>query len=150
MNLMSVLSSVPVQAGLFALLLWSLGIFAKSAAYQKSRAAAGRFSFLAGAALSKVGNSRLKGAWQPIENILVDFVGFQIEQLLAGLRDDNVKKMEDQVQRLDQVGSVTRSNALKEKLDLLRDAPAPGGESDAFVQAVEEQVKAAAEEKLKQ
>lgn len=115
------------KATLAAVGLWALGWFAKSAAYRKVREWLGRAAYRAGAALSGLATSKLgKPTWGPLEAILTDFLGFAMEQALAGLRSDNVEKLEAQVERLEAVGSVTRAAALEEKVGVLRTAATVG------------------------
>lgn len=109
------------NATVAALALWALGLFAKSSAYRKVREWLGKAAYRGGAALSGLATAKLgRVTWGPIEAVLVDFLGFGIEQLLAGLRSDNVEKLETQVERLEAVGSVTRAQALEEKVATLR------------------------------
>jgi len=109
------------KATLVALGLWALGLFAKSAAYRKAREWLGKAAYQGGAALSGLATSRLgRPTWGPVEAVVVDFAGFGFEQFLAGLRSDNVEKLEAQVERLEAVGSVTRVQALEEKVATLR------------------------------
>jgi hypothetical protein len=109
------------NATVAALALWALGLFARSAAYRKVREWLGKGAYQAGAALSGLAGTRLgRPTWAPLEAVLTDFVGFGIEQLLAGLRSDNVEKLEAQAERLEAVGSVTRLIAIEEKVATLR------------------------------
>lgn len=105
------------KAGLAALGVWALGLFAKSAAYRKVREWLGKAAYKGGAALSGLATSRLgKPTWGPVEAVLTDFLGFAAEQLLAGLRSDNAEKLEAHLERLEAVGSQTRADAIAVKL----------------------------------
>lgn len=109
------------NAALGAMAIWAFGLFSRSAAYQKVRAWLGKASFQAGAALSGLATSKLgRPTWGPFEAALTDYAGFSLEQFMAGLRSDNVEKLEAQVERLEAVGSVTRAAALEEKVEALR------------------------------
>jgi hypothetical protein len=113
--------SLAGKATLATLALWALGWFAKSTAYRKVREWLGKAAYQAGAALSGVATSKLgRPTWGPLEAVLTDYAGFGIEQFMAGLRSDNVEKLEAQVERLEAVGSVTRAEALAEKVAELR------------------------------
>ncbi len=96
-----------------------LGLFGKSASYKKVREAVGRVAMAAGVAVSAIGNSKLKILWNPIEQVFCDFLFFAVEQFAAGLRKDNPQKMEQQLGRLVDAGSITRADALAEKIYLL-------------------------------
>jgi hypothetical protein len=109
------------NATLIGLGLWALGLFAQSAIYRKAREWLGKAAYKAGAILSGLATSKLgKPTWGPIEAVFTDFLGFSFEQFLAGLRSDNVEKLEAQVERLESVGSATRAQALEEKVASLR------------------------------
>jgi hypothetical protein len=113
--------SLAGKATLATLALWALGWFAKSAAYRKVREVLGKAAYRGGAMLSGLATSRLgKPTWGPLEAVLTDYAGFGVEQFMAGLRSDNVEKLEAQVERLEAVGSVTRAEALAEKVAELR------------------------------
>lgn len=99
-----------------------LGYFAKSIWYRKVREALGRSAYAAGVAVSALGNSKLKLLWNPLENVLTDFLGFLVEQFFAGLRKDNADKIEAHAERLAESGSETRAAALEEKAADLRGA----------------------------
>jgi hypothetical protein len=116
------------KATIATLGLWALGFFAKSAAYRKVREWLGKAAYQAGAALSGLATSRLgRPTWGPLEAVLTDYAGFGIEQFMAGLRSDNVEKLEAQVERLEAVGSVTRAAALADKAEVLKASAAPVG-----------------------
>lgn len=124
------------QAVLVSLGLWLLGTFGKSTWYQKLREAVGRGAEAAGAAVSALGTSRLKGLWNPIERVICDFVLFAAEQFAVGLRKDNPEKMEEHLVRLEQVGSQTRADAVAVRLAALEEELAPPRDkSDAEVLA---------------
>lgn len=109
------------KATLAAVGLYVLGLFAKSTTYRKIREWLGKATYQAGAALSGLATSKLgRPTWGPLEAVFTDFLGFGLEQFLAGLRSDNVEKIEAQVERLEAVGSVTRVQALEEKAATLR------------------------------
>jgi hypothetical protein len=109
------------KATLAAVGLYALGLFAKSTAYRKVREWIGKAAYQAGAALSGLATSKLgRPTWGPLEAVLTDYAGFGVEQFMAGLRSDNVEKLEAQVERLEAVGSVTRAAALEEKVAALR------------------------------
>lgn len=105
------------QAGLVALLVWSVGLFRRSAAYGRLRQAWGRLCESAGAALSILGRNRLGAPlWEPLEAVLADFLLFGAERLAVGLRKDDAGKMLAHVQRLAAVGSQTTATAIATKV----------------------------------
>lgn len=143
-------STLGGNATLAALALWALGLFAKSTGYRKAREWLGKAAYRAGAGLSGLATSRLgRPTWGPLEAVLVDFLGFATEQLLAGLRSDNVEKLETQVERLESVGSVTRAQALEEKIELLQ-APLEAPEDEDTLRRLQEGNQDSAREKLGQ
>ncbi len=125
----SVFASSVGKAGAAALgvtvLGWILGKASRSAAYVKARDTAGRTAERGGEAVSALGKSRLGGLWNPLEEVATDFGAFMVEQFFVGLRKDNPRKMEEQLERLQGVGSETRAKALEEKLDALGVTPKP-------------------------
>jgi hypothetical protein len=97
--------------------LWVIGLFQGSKAYAGLRNALGKFSENLGRQVSRLGNSRLKGLYEPIESVAVDFFLFMAEQFAVGLRKDNQEEMAKHVERLEGVGSETRAAAIKAKLE---------------------------------
>ena len=114
------------KATLASLGILLLGYFAKTVWYRKVREALGRATYSAGVALSALGNSKLRLLWDPLENVLTDFLGFAVEQFFAGLRKDNPDKIEAHAVRLAEAGSETRAVALAEKAEDLREAATVG------------------------
>lgn len=108
------------KAVLASLGVTAVGMLHNTRPYKGMRAAWGRLAYRGGALLSMLGKTKLGLLWQPMENFLLDFGAFGVEQAAAGLRSDNIEKTEDQLERLEGVGSITRAEALKDKLDLLR------------------------------
>lgn len=111
--------------GSTAIALWLIGLFPNSSLYRWARTASGKLVYSAFRALSILGETRLGKLWQPLENILEDFILLWGSQAGAGLRSDNPGKIADEVERLMDVGSVTRADALKRKLEVLRHIPNP-------------------------
>lgn len=105
-----------------ALMVYAIGMLSKSKAYTSTRNAGGRLAFTIGSSLSSAATSKIgRVVWDPIETIITDFVLFFVERFAAGLRSDNVVKLEAQVERLKGVGSVFQREALESKLDILKD-----------------------------
>lgn len=94
-----------------------IGLFRGSSAYKGIRNTLGKFSENLGLTVSRLGNSKLKGVYEPIEAVLIDFVLFMAEQFAVGLRADNLDKMAIQADRLEGVGSETRLQAIKSKME---------------------------------
>lgn len=99
-----------------------LGLFLKSKMNKTFREAWGRVCEGAGVAVSAIGNTRLKILWNPLETWFLDYLAFGVEQFTVGLRKDNPAKIQDQLERVESVDSVTRAAALTEKLYLLTEA----------------------------
>lgn len=117
----AVLASGWTKASLAMLATWVLGYYSESSWYQAVRRAIGKAVFAAFAAISHVGETKLgKVLWGNIEKVLVDVIFVFGEQSTAGLRSDNIEKLEDHLDRLKDVDSVTRTEAIEMKLDLLR------------------------------
>lgn len=93
-----------------------LGLFRGSAPYKGLRSALGKFSENLGHSISRIGNSKLKGFYEPIESVLIDFLLFMAEQMAVGLRKDNKEKLYDQAERLSGVESETRLKGILEKI----------------------------------
>ncbi len=115
--------------GGIAAALFILGLFKNSRAYVAVRDTLGVFSYNIGKAASAIGNSRLKGLYEPMEAVLVDWFLFMAEQLAAGLRNDNVEKLKVHRERLEGVGSETRLAAVEEKIQAV-EACAPPAHCD--------------------
>ncbi len=133
-------------AGVFAV--WLLGWLRGSKPYKAALGWLGRLVYGAFAALSDVGTSKLgKPTWGPLEGVLTDVLFVVGEQAAAGLRSDNVEKLEAQVERLEAVESETRAAALRAKLEVLRTVPeAPAGaEGEVFQRALKAAQDGAAE-----
>ncbi len=109
-----------VKAALIAfapfIAIYVLGLFRGSTPYRGLRSASGKFSENLGSQVSRLGNSKLKGIYEPIEDVLVDFFLFMAEQFAVGLRKDNPEKMLDQAERLYDVGSKTRLDGIINKM----------------------------------
>lgn len=106
-------------------LAWILGKLSGFAAYQAARATAGRVLYRVGQGINKLGESRLGNLWAPLEDVATDWGYFLVEQFFAGLRADNVDKMEKHLDRLEDVGSESRAKAVAEKLATLGRMPEP-------------------------
>jgi hypothetical protein len=133
------------------LAIWFLGQLRETKPYKAAMGWLGRAVFNAFATLSGVGTSRLgKHLWMPIEGIIADILFIVGEQAPAGLRSDNLEKLETHVERLESVGSVTRASALKDKLELLRATELPEGTDPAIAQRLQDLGAASTEEKLGQ
>lgn len=104
-------------AALVPLLLWVLGRLHTSARYKAVRAAWGRTCAFGGSFLGNLGRTRLGRLWAPLETLLTDFLGFGMEQFLAGIRKADTVKMARQVERLKDVGSSARVEALVKVLE---------------------------------
>lgn len=123
-TLLALAGTLKGQAVLAGVALWALGLFAKSAAYKKIRERLGRLAYGLGARLSSLATARLgRLTWGPLENTLADFLGFSVEQFFAGLRSDNVEKLEARLESLEEVGSQARAKAVAAKLEALSAAP---------------------------
>ncbi len=105
-----------IPGGIAAIALFILGLFRNSKAYTAVRDTLGTFSFNLGKSISSIGNSKLKGVYEPIEAILTDWFLFMAEQMAAGMRNDNPDKLRTYISRLDGVGSETRKAAAEVKL----------------------------------
>lgn len=116
------MKEILIPGGAAAVFVFLLGLFKGSKAYANARNALGIASFNLGRQISKIGNTRLAGLWEPIEAIACDFLLFIPEQIAAGLRADNVEKLQEHVERLDGVGSETRKAATEAKIDALIEA----------------------------
>ncbi len=103
--------------GSAAIALFVLGLFRNSKAYTAVRDSLGVASYNLGKSISALGNSKLKGVYEPIEAIVVDWFLFMAEQMGAGLRNDNVEKMQVYAKRLEGVGSETRKAAIDAKIE---------------------------------
>lgn len=134
------------ETALALLAAYLLGAFSKSKAYAAARAALGKASYAAGDFISGLATSKLgKVVWGPLEAIFVDFVFVFFEQFCAGLRNDNVEKLETQAKRLEDVGSIFRREALESKLDILKDP-----RDKELLKQVDERNKARSEDMLKE
>ncbi len=109
-----------VKAALIAfapfIAIYFLGLFRGSSPYRGLRVALDNFSETLGAQVSRLGNSKLKGIYEPLEDVLVDFFLFMAEQFAVGLRKDNPEKMLDHAERLCDVKSKTRLSAIIAKM----------------------------------
>ncbi len=123
-TILAFLGTLKGQALIAGVGLWALGLFSKSAAYRKVREALGRAAYSLGAHLSGLATAKLgRLTWAPLENVLADFLGFAVEQFFAGLRSDNVEKLEARLDALEDVGSEARAQAVAQKLAALSAAP---------------------------
>lgn len=105
-----------IPGGGAAAVVFIIGLFRGSKLYAAIRDALGVFSFNLGKSISRIGNTRLRGIYEPIEAPAVDFFLFMAEQLGAGLRSDNPEKLKEHKKRLVGVGSTTRKAAIEAKL----------------------------------
>ncbi len=96
--------------------LFILGLFRNSKLYTGVRDTLGTVTYNFFKSVSRLGNSKLSGIYEPIEAIYVDFFLFMAEQAAAGLRSDNPEKLRVYAERLDGVGSETRKAAVEAKL----------------------------------
>jgi hypothetical protein len=134
-----ILGTLGGQIGLAATVVWAFGLFRSSVWYGKVREAVGRGAEAAGAAVSAIGTTKLKGMWDPIEGVICDFVLFAAEQFSVGLRKDNPEKMATHLDRLESVGSRSRADALAAKLGALetkQDTPKGPNDAEVLAQAV--------------
>jgi hypothetical protein len=138
-------SKFAAPAGIM-LAVYLLGMFSKSKAYTAIRAAIGKASFSAGDFVSSFATSKVgKVVWGPLEAIFIDFIFVFFEQFSAGLRNDNVEKLEAQTKRLKDVGSIFRLEAVEGKLDIMSDP------NDRLLHAnLLKKIKESAREKLKE
>jgi hypothetical protein len=119
MNIENMMLPGGVAAALFI-----LGLFRNSRGYLAVRDALGVASYNLGKAASAAGNSKLKGIYEPIEAVIVDWFLFMAEQMAAGMRNDNPEKLKTHIRRLDGVGSETRKAAVGAKLEEVKLAAA--------------------------
>lgn len=119
-SLSGIIASKWSLTALIPVLLFIIGKLSDSVIYVTLRTNFGKAMHGVGKMLSKLGNSKLGPLWEPIERPILDFILFGIEQIGAGARSDNIKDIEDHVERLKSVGSKWRIEALESKLDLLR------------------------------
>jgi hypothetical protein len=127
------------KATLVSLGIYVLSLFGNSVWYSKIREAIGRGAEAAGVALSALGSSRLGFLWNPTEKVLCDFLFFAVEQFAVGLRKDNPKKLEAQLERLESVGSQTRADALAVKIagyEAAQEPPRDASDAEVMAQAV--------------
>lgn len=129
------------------LILFALGMFRGSGPYKTVRNALGKFSENLGVAVSRIGNSKLKGLYEPLEALFIDYWLFMWEQFAVGLRKDNPEKMVEQVERLKGVGSETRIEGIKRKL---QEALGEARVGDRVAGLASEAADASAREKLGQ
>ena len=102
--------------------LWILGKVSGSLAYRGARTKFGAAMKTAGVWTDKIGGSRLGyKIWDPIEKMLTDFLGFGMEQYCVGLRENDVKALADQHERLRDAGSQMRLEAIEQKLQAALD-----------------------------
>lgn len=100
------------------MILWALGQFRGSAPYKGLRSALGKFSENLGESISRLGNSKLRWAYEPLEALFLDFGPFMFEQLGVGMRKDNPSKdLPAQLERLEGVGSEARAEAIRKKME---------------------------------
>lgn len=152
-SIISILTSHWTAAGAAVVAIWVLGKFADSSWFQAVRRTWGKACYSAGAALSFAGNTRFGKAWGPLERIFADLFLFGSEQFGAGLRSDNVEKLEEHLDRLTDVGSVTRAEAVAMKLDLLRNPSTvkiPDIQAAALDMKIKADIEREAKEKLKE
>lgn len=124
------------KATLISLGIYLLSLFSNSEWYKQIREAIGRGAEAAGVGLSALGNSKLGFLWNPTERVLCDFLIFSAEQFAVGLRKDNPKKLEAQLERLEDVGSVRRAEAVAKQMAIAVAAQEPiRDKSDAEVMA---------------
>lgn len=123
-TILAFLGTFQGKAALAGVGVWALGLFSRSVAYRKVREGIGRVAYAIGARLSGFATARLgRLTWAPIENALADFLGFGVEQFFAGLRSDNVEKLETRLETLEAVGSEARAKAVAQKLAALSKSP---------------------------
>lgn len=97
---------------------WGLGSLSGSKPYKAGRAAWGKACKGVGVTIDRVVGSKLgRHFWNPIEKVLVDFLGFGSEQIVAGLQENDLVAMAEQHERLESVGSVARLEMVKEKME---------------------------------
>ncbi len=123
-----------------------IGLFSNSSIYLSIRKVIGRISFKAGDMVSGFATSKVgKVVWNPLESVLVDFGLFAIERFAAGLRNDNIEKIQEQVERLKDVGSVFQLEVMEGKLDILKNP-----KDAAMVSKLQENIRKDAANKLKE
>lgn len=131
------------------ILAWILGKFTGAGWYQAFRAKIGTGAYNLGVMLSGIGKTRLGPLSEPIEDIAADWCQFIPEQFFAGLRSDNVKKMEKQLDRLEDVGSVVRAKAIAEKIQEIKASPIQTATDAAMFNGIIESGKESINENLK-
>jgi len=97
---------------------WILGKFSTSTPYKKLREWLGKSAEAAGVFIDGTLGSKLgRPIWNPLEKFLTDTLGFMVEQFLNGLRKNDLIAMAEQVERLEDVGSVARVKAIKANME---------------------------------
>jgi len=113
----------PAFAGI--IVTWILGRLTDSAFGGALLAKSNRQSRRIGRALSVLGNSKLGAFWNPLEKFATSWVRSNMEEFFVGLREDNVEKLGEELDRLEASGSVTRAKAIAEKIETLGKTPRP-------------------------
>lgn len=102
---------------LAALAMWVLGYLAKSKGYRSTRAAYGKACERAGVLVDAFLGRKLALIWNPLEQFILDWVGFGWEQFAVGLRKNDASALVRQADRLDGVGSNNRLAMIRRQLE---------------------------------
>ncbi len=128
--LLPVLLKVAATTAGGSIVVWLLGHLSNSLVGEALLAKAGRQAYRIGVATSDFGTGRLGPLWNPLEAFGTKWVRFLLDQYFAGLRADNPEKLQDELARLEAVGSETRAKGIAEKLATLAATPRPVRDAD--------------------
>lgn len=106
-------------------LTWILGRLTDSEAGGNLLAKATRQARRIGRSHSALGNSKLGPLWNPIETFGTTWIRSLLDAYFIGLREDNLEKLGDELERLEKSGSVKRAEAIKKRMEEVIGAPKP-------------------------
>ena len=131
-NLVPILGST--LAGL--VLTWVLGKLTNSKAGGDLLAKATRQARRIGRAHSAIGNSKLGPLWNPLETFGTTWIRSLVDAYFIGLREDNLDKLGEELERLEKSGSTRRAEAIRKKMEEVANRPdIPPGKTNAEVLA---------------
>lgn len=117
-------------------LTWVLGKLTNSKTGGDILAKAMRQARRIGRAHSALGNSKLGPLWNPIETFGTTWIRSLLDEYFIGLREDNLDKLGEELERLEKSGSVKRSEAIRKRMEEVANRPdIPPGKTNAEVLA---------------
>ena len=116
--------------------LWVLGRLGKFSWYRNARAKFGVFAQKSGVLVDKTLGAKLGKLWNPIEDVICDWLGFFVEQFCHGLRQNDLLALAKQADRLQGVGSENRLAGILSKLEDALDKGAELPASDPVARSV--------------